>query len=389
MKNPYKKNICFIIILMFIMSTLGCQKIDVKSIDLRNVINEPIDLSNEFNSLDKSILNDFNVDEFVLNGSSKNLTIGDQTLYGNKIYYIAENVINMSNYSNNIEIYEYDILSKNAKLIYTYVSEQEGLKVNELKTNGKYIFWNLNTSKNKSYLCKLNLEDNKVKIIRNLSDEGSIIPACLSIADKYLSWYELIEKDNTSIAKLFVYNIENDKIKEINNDVYLNSPYDRAHIRDNKITFLIKNKDYKKVCIYNLENNEKSFLSLPKERNIVNIFSNNIFTVWHENYGKTNIYLYDHKLNKLFLITSEDNEEEVFSMDFNGQHIFINNIEDNTNNIICIDIKDNEKTNLTQHLNFNRNYLILTEVTVDGRFIARNIQEQDIEKCIIINSNIN
>jgi hypothetical protein len=382
------KKILLLLIIFCYFLIYGCEGNNVllntnntNIVNLTNRFEEYIDISNKFSTLNSgdNYLKKFNINEYVL-PVPEGGEIGDQTVYGNKIYYVVTYSRKMSNFAIKVEIYSYDINNHNTNLIYEYENPSQDIYINELRANEKYLFWTILTPDNSWDLYKLTLEDKSTKVIRTSKNTHSKIPPVITLTNNYLCWYETINKNENIYFALKIYLINENVIKTISDNVYLTSPYTRAFIRNNIVTYLTQNNEGININVYNIKSDQNKILLIPTNKKIQNVISNERFTVWHENYTKTNIYVYDHKLDKLFLVNSKENSHNIFAIDLLENYVFIN--ASDINNIFCLDINNKEKINLTSTLNNNNGY-IFTRVTAENKFIAQNSNHKD-KKCLII-----
>lgn len=123
---------------------------------------------------------------------------------------------------------------------------------------------------------------------------------------------------------------------------------------------------------------------IPPKTKVTNAISNGKYTVWHEDYRDTNIYVYDHSLDELFLINSKHKSQHLFALDLCKNYIFINDSKED--NIFLFDIKSKEKLNLTNNFNNNDNVYTLTTITSDEKFIAQNHTKEGV-KCLLVELN--
>ncbi|SHJ89557.1 hypothetical protein [Paramaledivibacter caminithermalis] len=382
------KKVFLLIVIFFYSIISGCEGNDIITntnntniVNLTNRFEECIDISNKFSSIKSKgkYFKKFDINEYVL-PLPEGGEIGDQTVYKNKIYYVVTYSRKMSNFAKKVEIYSYDINNNNNNLIYQYENSSKDIYINELRANEKYLFWTILTPDNSWNLYRLSLEDKSTKVIRTSKNTHSKIPPVITLTNNYLCWYETINKNENIYFVLKIYFINEDVIKTISDNVYLTSPYARAFIRNNILTYLTQNNEGININIYNIKNDQNKILIIPANKKIQNVISNERFTVWHENYTKTNIYVYDHKLDKFFLINSKENSHNIFAIDLLGSYVFVN--ASDINNIFCLDIDTKEKINLTNTLNNNNGY-IFTRVTAENNFIAQNSNHKD-KKCLII-----
>lgn len=376
----YIKIITLILLLILSILNMSCSKNKKLLINKSLNINyeDSIIFSKEFKISSHNSSDNIKVNEYVL-PVPENGELGDHTIYGDIIYYTVLYISNMSNFAYKIDIYSYDTNNDNVNLIYRYENNYTDIYLCELRANNKCLFWAITTPNEEWNYNKFDLTNNKIKTIRTSKDTDSILPIVVSLSNKYLSWYESYNKNGEMYFLLNVYFIEKDDIKSINDNVYLTSPFSRAHIRNDVISFLTKSSNSIDINIYNLNNATNTVLSIPTDKEVLNIMSNEKYTIWHEDYGKSNIYAYDHDLNYLYLINSENNYS-IFNIDLFNNYIFIN--DSKSNNINCFDIKNKEKINLTVNLTNDRPHTLVM-VASDNKLIARNSKN----KCLIVELN--
>jgi hypothetical protein len=364
-----KVKILIILILFFCINITGCNNVDLENNNFKYHISKYniIDISEEF-SLEKkeNYIKKLKVEEVVLPVPEKG-KLGDQAFYEDVFYYVVNYTNNYSNYANKAEIYSYNIQTKKLDALYSYNNISDQIYVNELRVNSKCLFWQVSTPDSNWKFNEFNLKDKNLKIIRSKEDEKSKIPMIVSLSDKYLSWFELTEVDEKEFCSLKIYNISEKTITTLSNEVFMTSPFDRATIKKEVVTFLNKEKDNTNINVYNLQNNKNLQLTLS-DVNILNPISNQKYTVWHDNYGDANVYLHDHFENETYKILSKG-DGKVFSIELLNDFVIIN--ERKSNNILCLDMNNRKKINLTENLNKNSRY-VLTMTTLDDKIISRN-----------------
>lgn len=298
---------------------------------------------------------------------SRIVSIGEQTAFGNNIYYKIMHDIPMSNVADAADIFALDRNSGNIQLIYQTDSNFETGWICDFKCNDKYLFW-LHFYGTIWRIYKMPLTSPQPILVKE--GGGTILPS-LSVSNEYVSWFE--KDDKNSSPHLMLYSINEDQTMLVSANPTLKSPYKRADIRGNHLTYLSEDPRGIKIKILNLNEMSTREILLPKDARVEDVYSNGHLTVWYENFKKSAIFVYDHLERKLYTM-----EEHIFSLDLIDQSIFVNTRD----KIIVYDFNDKSKHILTESNPEQRYYMAI--VTSDNNFIAfNNAPDNAVETTII------
>lgn len=378
-----------VIILIFIVAIIGYLFTNSNN----EKLNERLNDYNDSKFIDKSLVRDIS-NTYISNKSIDNLKaveyslnipsegeLGDCTMSGDIIYYSILYRNDMGNYANNIEIYSYNITSKLTKLLYGY-KDVIPMYLNELRGNKENLFWVTFNSNMEWKLCKYRLLDGKLEVIRTNINSNSLIMPCIDVSNKYLTWYESCLVNNELINYLLIYDISKNMLKKTTN-VVLNSAYERSFIRDGFTVYLTKNEKDNIINILNLDT--LKIKKIITNINIETIVSNGKYTIWFESFEVPNVYVYEHKNNDYYIVNSLNEGQSVAAIDINNHYMFISDRDEN--NIYGYNLKNKYKMNLTKKFNNNKNLYVIPYMTIDNKYIAQNILNDGISKCLVIENN--
>lgn len=355
-----------------------------------NPILDIVDITDRFQSEAalESRAGEISVSEYVL-PMPEGSEIGDQTVYGDKIYYV---VFYMERDSDQVqfpdtklmEIYNYDTITGQHQPIF-HCDEQSGKYINELRANKDFLFWNLLAPGTGWKLYQYNLDHNTASIFISKENDDTI-----SLSDRYLAWYEVKQVEDQIEYLLMVYDLEKAKLQTIEDGCYLPSPYYRANIRNNHVTFLTGDEKNTYVNIFDLETDHKEILTIPKKSVgdkdyfIGYAVSNGLYTALQEYvfYGgalgqSSNVYVYDHDADTLYLINSDTDGQHAFSIDLVKHYVLLNDTM--AGYIYCFDLLAREKINLTAI----KNPYIVT-VAADNKAISHSLTNEGVGNCLIV-----
>ena len=203
----------------------------------------------------------------------------------------------------------------------------------------------------------------------------------LSSSNDHIAWFEAREESENTNVSIVTFNLNNNEIKTLNNNVYIENPYVRANIREDVLSYLIiNNKNYTLTDILNNPNKTKGLLEIEvfdlKEQNriiiplpeikseiIGSVISNRQFSVLYS-WQKKEVYIFNHVEKKWKYLNLKN---DIFSLDL-YKHLLI--ITDNkTGGIFSYNLKNFQVMRLTSDLP-NQSYF-LSKVTLDGKLISR------------------
>lgn len=94
--------------------------------------------------------------------------------------------------------------------------------------------------------------------------------------------------------------------------------------------------------------------------------------------GQTaNVYVYDHGLESIYLINSDQNGQDVFAVDLLQNYVLIT--DTTVGSVFCFDLIEREKIKVS----ITDSFYTLPTVTADNKFIARFIDNK-WAKCLIV-----
>ena len=175
----------------------------------------------------------------------------------------------------------------------------------------------------------------------------SFIPACLSVNNNFLSWYESYNNKNELDEILVIYNIRTNEI--IKKNAYLfGNPYLRAYIRNDYISYITKEEDSYYINICNLITGDIEKIDCISK--VAKIMSNGKFIVWMDDYEYRNIYIYDSQ-NKSYNKIEGSLNLFTFMLIDNKVYISYSKDDDGFANIYSLDLLTNIRKNLTENTN--------------------------------------
>ena len=323
----------FILIILFPLFLSGCNYLPSSDVYTNNFsdLDPQVEFINATDKFNEIILPqkrncEITINEYILpeNNQDKNtdysINIEELTIYENNIYYVVSHMPSQSILADKVEVYRYNILNKHVDLLFDYDKGDGVTWLNEIRVNKKNLFWVLSyfyiDEPYKVYkdICKMNLDDNSINIIKTFNEEDLLNEICLSLTDSYLSWYEAREENGNPKCYLIIYDLEKDIIKNIHNDCFIWSPFVRAHIRNNNVSFLTRDSVHTYLNIINLESEEKSEILFPVKSDLRNIISNDIFTVWFGQQHNNIVYIYNHAKENYYYIELKENRS-IFYID--------------------------------------------------------------------------
>lgn len=214
------------------------------------------------------------------------------------------------------------------------------LFVNELTGTKEDLFW---VELGEEWKIKrYNLISKEVSIVKSSDDQSQVI--MLSSGERCISWFEALPEGK---AALYVYDMEQDKLKSISEEVMLQSPYTRACIQDSIVSYVTKPEDSYIVNAYNL-NTEELIAQIDVGQGYPgNPAGNQEYLTWCLSpfYYNADLYAYDLRKGIGTQNNRMSDSTSIFSYDLIGHFILINDRD--TNNILCLDMKNGTKANLT------------------------------------------
>lgn len=302
---------------------------------------------------------------------------GDQAYYGGKLYFVIEEDVIENDFFQKAGIYYFDIEAKKTSLIFEFAS---GVRVNELAVNQDSLFFRKYMD-GKWSTCRYIFNKNKEILFENKTGSNTTSLPTLSSSNDHIAWFEAREESENTNVSIVTFNLNNNEIKTLNNNVYIENPYVRANIREDVLSYLIiNNKNYTLTDILNNPNKTKGLLEIEvfdlKEQNriiiplpeikseiIGSVISNRQFSVLYS-WQKKEVYIFNHVEKKWKYLNLKN---DIFSLDL-YKHLLI--ITDNkTGGIFSYNLKNFQVMRLTSDLP-NQSYF-LSKVTLDGKLISR------------------
>lgn len=360
--------VLFVVLTNFCILVSGCHDSNIKTMENNIILKEATDISCEV-EFDTEISDKDHIREInLLYNETSGEQIVSQTIVNDTIYIAVEKITKSNPIQSVINIYTTTVNKNECKKL-TEFKIEINTSLSELKASEEYLFWVEESTNGNWRICYLNLISHEIKVLRDNTCSSSTIPICLVLSESYLSWYENEFIDKDEIYKLCIYNIESNEYNIISNKVFLFTPYDRAHIRDNVVTFVESDK-YNKIVAYDLENKYvKSEILLSEEDIVLNPVNIGNYTVWHDGYKYAKIYIYNNLTQKTFLIDCKTINISLFSIVFIDQYIFINDRQ--SNNILQVDIDNYKISNISQEFSPElTKKFVLTDKTYHNKFTA-------------------
>lgn len=250
--------------------------------------------------------------------------------------------------------------------------------ISELKVSEDNIFWVENYINGDRSIKKFDINTKQIEEVRNNTQSHSTMPICLVLDGVYLSWYENETYNENEQFKLCIYNTYTGVFEIINSNVCLFTPYDRAHIRENIITFVLLEEEQYNIVVYDLEKGLSiREITLSEENIILNPVSNSSYTIWHNGYGDAKIFIYENKTKEILFLDCNSIDASLFSLVFIDDLIFIN--DRMSNDILELDLNSFIMTNVSKNVVHNQsNKFVLTDKSYDGNFIAINYVQGEL-----------
>jgi len=255
-----------------------------------------------------------------------------------------------------INILKCDIVSKNKEILYTYDSVTDDFTINELSATNDDLFWVENSKDFKCKIIKYDLENKTSEALYSYEQSGgSIIPICLGVGNNFIAWYEAMYSEDEGLNEyLIIYNVISKK-SIIKNVFLFGNPFLRPYIRNNYISYIVKEKDNYFIEIYNiLDNKEKKIECTTK---VAKLMSNDKYAVWLDDYEMRNIYIYDIRNEKYRKI---DGSEDIFTIMLIDEELYISYTKDKDGftNIYSVNLENNVIENITNNKDMNNSYYL-------------------------------
>ena len=268
--------------------------------------------------------------------------IGGIAEAGSALFYLNLKPADELEYLEKCELVKINLQSGEEVVEYSF--EISGtLWVNELMGTKEDLFW---VELGKDWKIKrYNLTSKEISTVKSSDDRSQII--MLSSGDRCISWFEDLPEGKMA---LYVYDIEKDKIKTISEEIMLQFPYTRAPIQDSIVAYVTKPEDSYIVNAYNLKTEELTAQIDVGQEYPGNPAGNQEYLTWclEPFYGNFDLYAYNIQKGEGIQLNRMEDSTYVFSYDMIGHLILINDRD--TNNIICLDMKNGTKANLTAGL---------------------------------------
>lgn len=385
-----KKIFLFVIIVSFSITVSGCKDIENNNLSLETI--DFINVSNVFEGENHKI------EKVMVPGA------GDHTFYGSKLYFVGEDDKFAEDSIVKKGIFSFDINTQSRRLLFEI---PQGVSINELMAyNNDYLFFRMHTYGEESVTCKLLINENELIILSNEQDIDSGFMPRRSLSDNYLAWFESIESKTSLKVSVSILEINSDKKRTLNDNVYIESPYLIPNIREGILSYIkIKSENYilsdvldkirssskteenidditditnlLEIELFDLTKQEKISIPMPDIKSPIEdithpigvVISNNFYTIFYNRQNE--VYVYDHE-KEIWSYFKPRNE--IFSLDI-YKHLVI--ITDNRiGGIYCYNLKTSEIMRLTSELPYQG--YILTKVTMDGKLLSQFGRGQDV-----------
>jgi len=288
--------------------------------------------------------------------------------HNNCIYYIIDE-------NNFINILKFDILNQDTETIYKYNTE-DNINIIELYAIDNYVIWVENPVDYKWKIIKYNLTNKEKKFIRTFEQSNkSFIPTCLSTDNNFLAWYESTYNDKNKLEEiLIIYDTKTNEIMKKN--IYLfGNPYLRPYIRNNYISYIVKENASYYINVCNLITGENKKIDCISS--VAKIMSNGDYIVWLDDFDSRNIYIYDNQ-NRTY--RKIDGSLNPFTFELINNTLYISYSKDSNGyaNIYSLDLKTNKRKNVTKNNNENINFY-LAKPNTDNRLLFEKIENVGIK----------
>src|SRR5665648_311708 len=268
--------------------------------------------------------------------------IGGIAEAGSAIFYLNLKPADELEYLEKCELVKINLQSGEEVVEYSF--EISGnLWVNEFMGTKEDLFW---VELGKGWKIKrYNLTSKEISTVKSSDDRSQTV--MLSSGDHCISWFEDLPEGKMA---LYVYDIEKDKIKTISEEIMLQFPYTRALIQDSIVAYVTKPEDSYIVNAYNLKTEELTAQIDVGQEYPGNPAGNQEYLTWclEPFYGNFDLYAYNIQKGEGIQLNRMEDSTYVFSYDMIGHLILINDRD--TNNIICLYMKNGTKANLTSGL---------------------------------------
>lgn len=293
---------------------------------------------------------------------------------GSSIFYLNQKMNDHFEILDKCDLVKIDIQSGKETVAYSFDTSKH-LFVNELTGTKEDVFW---VELGEDWKIKrYNLTSEELATVKSSDDRSQ--PILLSSGENCISWFETLPDGRTA---LYVYDIEKDKIKTISEEVALVSPYTRARIQDSIITFVTKPEDSYIVNAYDLKTEEFTAQIDVGQKYIDDSNGNREYLTWclEPFYGNIDLYAYDIERGEGIQFNRKEDSTDVFSYHIINHLILINDRD--TDNILCLDMKNGTKSNLTAGLRGEHSYFF-GQVTPNLSYIAATDEDAGIHNKIV------
>lgn len=240
----------------------------------------------------------------------------------------------------NTQIRVFHIGTKEDEILYQY-KENECVSVSDIQSNGTEVIWE--EYKNGAWNIRLVLEDEVVEeplvVVSQQNDGEQMENITLTIVEDGFYWYDQNENEENPISlHKYDFNKQEHVVKEKN--LALKSPYEHVNIH-NEIKSLYTEKENNRTIIQICENQNN--VNLETDIEVSSPIANEKLCIWMKGYDyheRQELYCFDREKQTAYCIPTA----YTFAYEVLGDMILLNQ----ENEIVCYDIKNMERTTLTE-----------------------------------------
>lgn len=354
------KKIAFLFLCLAMIICYGCG-VDIS--DKKEIINAQIDYDNIKKTVYDASNNEnqeFLVKEYDIT-CDKNQEIADIAEAGSNLYFFKMIPLPMCETIEKCDLMKVDIQSGQESLVHRF-DKPERFYINELISTNDYLFWVELQYDWK--IQKYSISSKEISTVKESDDMTQTI--VLSSDESYVTWYETAQ--NGSIS-LYAYDISNNEIKLISEDIAEQSPFTRAFIKDSRVAYVTQPAENFIFNVYDLAENKLIATIDIGNKYIEDHTCNKNYCMWtlYPFYYNTDLYAYNLSNNQLIQVNAKNNALKIFSCSLINDKVFIN--DRNTNDILCRNLTDITEINLTSELEEDHTY-IFGQTTPNLSYIA-------------------
>ncbi len=290
------------------------------------------------------------------------------TIYGDELYYAYSENLDNETENNSIRINSFNLNSNMIKNIVKIEIDRDDF-FSELSVSNGFLFWVIEGDIGNWSINRYCFETEIIDVLKDSNQSSSLLPICLNISDKYLTWFENDFESNSGTGILYYFDIENEKIQLVSNNIKLFTPYDRTYIRNDCIAFVEEVLGNVQVVVYSIDKNkELTRIDIDSDIDVLNPVTLNEKTVWHNNFDNAKIYVYNSIEKDIQVFNCETEQISLFSMIGLNKNIYIN--DRYSNELLELNLENMEAKKITNTKNeYSGKYILLktdTDVTANA-----------------------